>query len=337
MATAAMDNITRYREARSILENWYQLELSRFQADSDDNVLDRVLSNLEARYEHRYYDLRRMHRLDEAYAAEKRELRDRLARDMDKLYAQREQAIQAKVDKLGIERTAAYEMIKYEYNQRETDLIHRYQREYQKLQNEYDIPSGDKIIPYYKDDTSGMDETICMNEAWYDDWWDELKKFYQRYSDKAIKLVEIWLDNPTKFQVDTQRLDRELEQKVQTGEVVVPDMEEGFLSKLATMPWNPLKIGSWFWNDVYLDWMDNRFGWLRDRWWKKRQQKLAAKGKEDWMGKDDYTAILYGLLTLAFLTVATGIMSVIPVWLISSLYQWAQEMIGPTSFASLVV
>jgi hypothetical protein len=155
----------------------------------------------------------------------------------------------------------------------------------------------------------GYKEDSRVTEGFLDDWWRQIQSIFSSNMREIVSKTEHQLDNPHKIKRDIQVLDRQLEKKARDRDFI--DMQEGFLSTLSTMPLNPFKIPGWFWNDIYMKWLDSRIGWIRDRSWEQRVRKadptanpdtyVFHQGTRSEMTKDDYTAWFYALMTINFL------------------------------------
>ncbi len=311
LAMPAPINLKGFGSEMNDLTQWYQEQLSDKQATTEPTELDAALKQLDQDRAVREIKIKSKYSIKESFERERMSLSDEFSRAMEEFQARKTGATKARMAELEIEEISAREMVNAEHQEVEQALVKEYQDRYEALQTKYGIPRGDLLTPKRHDNTQ-----MAVMESIFDDWWRRIQDLFTRYSNDAVEQTNHLMRNPSNIHREIANLDRDLEAKERAGKIT-SDLEEGIVSVLTS----PLRIPSWFWG-IYTKWMEKRFGWLRDRWWKSRVQKedpdanidtyIFNIGTSNETSKEDYTALLYALLTLSFLIIFVG-MSKIPI------------------------
>jgi hypothetical protein len=161
-------------------------------------------------------------------------------------------------------------------------------------------------------------------------WWGNLKDLINRYISQAADMAEELLDDPAALKQKTATLEAALQKKEQNGEFARETNEAWGLSNLVSIP-------KFFWQ-VYIKFMEGRYGWLRDRSWAKRVYAIdpsadpntftAASPYSIVRTKAHYTVVFFSAVTVALLLLIVSI-GMIPVIsdLISFVFFHAKEII----------
>lgn len=284
------------------LQEWYQGEISLIQAEHSDDLvaMDAAFKELDERRRLRACSVY------ENYDEAKLKLQTDYWTTVKELEDKKKAMIAAELEEFGGDYTLAAQAAQAEYKQKYTTLETDFQQKFNNLRAKYEMPPGEVLIP----------KATQIEESILDEWWERLKVFFKTESAQIINQAEAMISNPVHTHSNLDYLETTLNMKERKGEFV-QGVNEGIFSWVKY-----INIPGWYWNRVVLPWLENTFGWMRDKSWAARVKAIDPHAdpltfvnpdeQAAFRTKSDYTAIFFSAIMLALIGLLTK-MAIIPI------------------------
>lgn len=284
------------------LQEWYQSEISVIQAELGDDVvaMDLAFKKLEERRRLRASSVY------ENYDEAKLKLQTDYWSAAKELESKKEAMITAELKEFGGDYTLAAQAAHAKYEREYKTLETTFQQNFNNLRAKYEMPPGEILIP----------KAVQIEESVLDEWWNRLQTLFKTKSAEIIDQAEAMINNPAHAQQQVNNLETVLNHKEERGEFI-RGVDEGIFSWVKYV-----NVPGWYWNRVVLPWLENTFGWIRDKSWAARVRSIDPQAdpltfvnpdeRAAFRTKNDYTAIFFAAITLALIGVLTK-MAIIPI------------------------
>lgn len=284
------------------LQKWYQGEISLIQAEYGDDLvaMDSAFKKLDERRQLRAGSMY------ENYDEAKLKLQTDYWTAAKELEGKKKAMIAAELEEFGGDYTLAAHAAQAKYEQDYTTIETTFQQKFNNLRAKYEMPPGEVLIP----------KATQIEEARLDDWWSRLQDMFRAQTGQVIAKAEAMIDNPTNAQREVNNLEAILNRKEQRGEFI-QGIDEGMFTWVKY-----INIPGWYWNRVVVPWLENTFGWIRDKSWAARVKAIDPQAdpltfvnpdaQAAFRTKNDYTAVFFSAIMLALIGILTK-MAIVPI------------------------